>query len=36
LKVSPSPVLRSDSEAGWEKVPDRADEGPFAKADYPA
>ena len=23
----PSPVLRSDSGAGWEKVPDRADEG---------
>ncbi len=24
---SPSPVLRSRGEAGWEKVPDRADEG---------
>jgi hypothetical protein len=27
VQHSPSPVLRSQSEAGWERVPDRAGEG---------
>jgi hypothetical protein len=30
-QYSPSPVLRSDSEAGWERVPDRAGEGSWMK-----